>query len=243
MHVLKSLYAQFKADGSIIKDHKFFWRQKDFLWSIFTSLIFLVLSFVINHYTSEYSDRSAGNYVQDILLDNLPVFNVNFVVNEVVWLCGYFVLFLLLIRPQRIPFVIKALSLFIFIRAVSISLTHLGPIPVHSFLNRHDFLSQIAGGSDMFFSGHTGMPFLLALVFWENAFVRYVLLSFSLIFGVSMILGHLHYSIDVFAACFIAHSIYYIAKRFFTYEYKLFYQVDHEIRGGRITSALAKTKL
>jgi hypothetical protein len=80
----------------------------------------------------------------------------------------------------------------------------------------------------MFFSGHTGMPFLLALIFWDNKPLRYILFSASLIFGVSMILGHLHYSIDVAAAFFISHSIYRIGRRLFSADYKLFHKSELE---------------
>jgi len=212
----------------IFLKHSYFWKQKEFLLSMLVSFLFLIISIAINHFASLYVDKSAGIHVTDIFLDNLPVVNVNFIVNEVAWLFIWFIVFLLFIKPQRIPFVLKNLALFIFIRAIFISLTHLGPIPDHSFLSRHDILSSIASGNDMFFSGHTGMPFLSALIFWENKPLRYIFLFASLMFGTSMILGHLHYSIDVAAAFFITHSIYRIGRRLFYADYKLFHEAELE---------------
>ncbi|MCX6761394.1 MAG: phosphatase PAP2-related protein [Candidatus Moranbacteria bacterium] len=213
---------------NIFLKNKHFWKQKEVSRSIWLGILFFIGSIIINHFTSLYVDKSASSHVTDILLDNLPVVNVNFMVNEVVWIFIWFIFFLLIIKPQRIPYVLKNLALFIFIRSIFISLTHLGPIPDHSFLNRHDILSSIASGNDMFFSGHTGMPFLLALIFWENKILRYILIFFSVMFGVTMILGHLHYSIDVVAAFFITHSIYRIGKRLFYADYKLFHKAEME---------------
>ncbi len=205
-----------------------FWKQREVLESIMFGLLFFSGSIMINHYTSIYVDRSAGNHVTDILLDNLPIANVNFIVNEVAWVFIWLVIVLLLVKPQRIPYVLKNIAFFIFIRSIFISLTHLGPIPNHSYLSKHDILSGIASGNDMFFSGHTGMPFLLALIFWENKVLRYVFLFGSFLFGASMILGHLHYSIDVVAAFFITHSLYRIGRHLFRADHKLFYETGME---------------
>ncbi|MEI7425886.1 MAG: phosphatase PAP2-related protein [Candidatus Moraniibacteriota bacterium] len=207
----------------IFSEYGHSWKQKEYLLSFLISILLIAGSVMSNHFALLYINKSVGNHVSDILLDNLPVVNVNFIINEVTWFFIWFVLFLLFIKPQRIPYVLKNLALFIFIRSIFISLTHLGPIPDHSFLSRHDILSSIASGNDMFFSGHTGMPFLLALIFWENKLLRYIFFFASLMFGASMILGHLHYSIDVFAAFFISHSIYRIGKRLFQADHELFH--------------------
>ncbi|MFA5961125.1 MAG: phosphatase PAP2-related protein [Parcubacteria group bacterium] len=219
----------FELKKTFLKN-KQYWKHKDVSRSIFLGILFFVASIIINHYASLYVDRSASSHVNDILLDNLPVVDVNFMVNEVVWLFIWFIFFLLVIKPQRIPYVLKNLALFILIRSVFISLTHLGPIPDHSFLSKHDILSSIASGNDMFFSGHTGMPFLLALIFWDDLVLRYILVFFSVLFGATMILGHLHYSIDVVAAFFITHSIYRIGLWFFRADYKLFHKAESEVK-------------
>jgi len=87
-----------------------------------------------------------------------------------------------------------------------------------------DLLIRLNVGSDMFFSGHTGMPFLLALMFWEDKLARYISLTASCIFGAAVLFGHLHYSIDVFAAFFITYTIFQIAQKFFPEDYRLFHK-------------------
>jgi membrane-associated phospholipid phosphatase len=73
----------------------------------------------------------------------------------------------------------------------------------------------------LFFSGHTALPFLVALIFWDNVRARTVLLLLSLVFAIAVLLAHIHYSIDVFAAPFMAYGIYAIAKYLFPRDYAL----------------------
>jgi membrane-associated phospholipid phosphatase len=83
-------------------------------------------------------------------------------------------------------------------------------------------LNKLTFGGDLFFSGHTGLPFLMALIFWNHPRLRYTFIAASLIFGTSAILGHYHYSIDVFAAYFITYSIFHIARTMFRSDLRLF---------------------
>jgi len=54
---------------------------------------------------------------------------------------------------------------------------------------------------------------VIALVFWDTRWIRYLFIGFSIFFGSTALLGHLHYSIDVFSAPFIAHSVVIISQR------------------------------
>jgi membrane-associated phospholipid phosphatase len=68
------------------------------------------------------------------------------------------------------------------------------------------------------------MPFLMALAFWRNKILRNLFLATSGIFGASALLGHYHYSIDVFAAFFITYAIFHISKWLFAKDYKMFFE-------------------
>lgn len=216
--------------------HRRFWSNRWLVTLTAQSAVFLGISFLFNRFASAFATNHASNAVHDLLLDNLPVFNVDFIVNEGAILFGLFIIFIVLLSPKRLPFVVKSLALFIFIRSFFIMFTHLGPFPEHSFLEPNELITSLTFGGDYFFSGHTGMPYLLALIFWREYRVRLICLLTSVFFGVSVILGHLHYSIDVFAAFFITYSIYVLATKFFSQELELFKEANgvEEILGQEI---------
>ena len=206
----------------VITKHKNHWSDKKLIASSLTGILLFSASLFVNYFASDYATDKASSAVQDIFLSNFPVFNVDFIVNDMAIAFLIFFLLLIVIEPKRIPFVLKSWALFILIRSAFIVMTHLGPFPTQSHIGRHDLLRSFNIGGDMFFSGHTGLPFLAALVFWDEKWIRYLFLAASVVFGASVILGHLHYSIDVFAAFFITYSIFHMSQRLFKKDYKFF---------------------
>jgi len=204
----------------IINRHKAVWKDKFFFTSALYSFLFLVASLMVNYAAGIYATERASNSVSDLFLDNLPTINVNFIF---IYGFTFFILFiaaLLIHQPKKIPFVIKSMALFIAIRAAFMTLTHIGPFPAHSFVETGNIIGKFTFGADLFFSAHTGLPYLMALIFWPIPRVRLTFLATSVIFGASVLLGHLHYSIDVFAAFFITYSIFVISQKIFQKDYK-----------------------
>lgn len=206
--------------------HKFYFTNKEFLTSLFTATILLFVSFVVNFYAGIYATKSASNSVTDIVLSNIRPFDVDwaFIYGPVFFYAV--ILFLCVHRPQRIPFVFKSAALFIVIRSVFISLTHIGPFPTQLLIDS-SLMEKFSFGGDLFFSGHTGLPFLMALIFWDTLYLRVLFVISSIVFGVVVLLGHIHYSIDVLSAFFITHSIYCIAERIFLTDKKTFTEGIH----------------
>jgi len=118
----------------------------------------------------------------------------------------------------------KAVAIFIAIRAFFVAATHLGIYP-DQIVPGNGLLDRIYVGLDLqagyFFSAHTGLPFLMALIFWDRRFLRYFYFVLSGIFGAAVLLAHVHYSIDVFAAPFMTYSIYKLAQYLFPDDFKL----------------------
>jgi hypothetical protein len=184
--------------------------------------LFLILSLCANYIAGTYATERASNAVTDIILSNIPVFDVDtiFVYGPILLWIG--IALLLFSEPKWLPFSLKSISIFILIRSFFISLTHIGPFPSQIAIDSNFFLNKTAFGGDLFFSGHTGIPFLMALLFWSYPRLRVTFFLASLIFGVSVILGHLHYSIDVFSAYFITYGIYHICQIIFPKDFTLF---------------------
>jgi hypothetical protein len=189
------------------------WRQ-----SFILSLVLLAMSLVINFYAGSYANTVASNYVTDIILSNIPSFDVD-------WLFingAYFLVFCIALvcfrNPERTPFAVKAIAVFYVIRSLFIMLTHIAPFPSHTIIDPLSMMRIFNFDGQLFFSGHVGLPFLMALIFWDKKPWRLFFVALSIVFGIIVLLGHLHYSIDVFAAFFITYGIYHLATLFFRHD-------------------------
>lgn len=197
--------------------------NKRFIVSFVVAVLFLFASLIGNFYAGIYATHNASNYVNDIVLDNIPVFNVDlsFVYGPaLIWAV---VILLCLHEPKRAPFVLKSIALFVIIRSGFITLTHIAPFPDHSAVDyTSDFIKKFTFGGDLFFSAHTGLPYLMALVFWEKPALRWFFILSAIYFGIIVLLGHLHYSIDVASAFFITYAIFHLSEFFFKKDQILF---------------------
>lgn len=197
-------------------------QDKFFFRSFFAGFLFLGVSLILNYIGGTYASERASFPVTDIILNNIRVYDVDsmFVYGSVVFLIIMF--FVLFYNPKRIPFSLKTIALFVIIRSIFISLTHIGPFPNQAIFDTGSLFYKFTFTGDLFFSGHVGLPFLMALIFWQNKYLRFMFLAVSLIFGIIVLMGHIHYSIDVFAAFFITYSIFQISKFFFKKDRQFF---------------------
>lgn len=206
----------------IFKRHRSSWGNRQFTLSALSGFLLLSASLIVNYFAIRYATKEASNAVTDILLSNLPIVNIDEIFVEGSIIFWIFILFLLIHKPKYIPFVFKSVALFILVRSIFISLTHIGPFPYRASIDAGGIFKIFTLGGDLFFSGHTGSPFLLALIFWDKKILRNIFLVCTFIFAASVILGHLHYSIDVFAAFFITYGIYHMCLYLFRKDYKAF---------------------
>ncbi len=199
-----------------------YFRDKKFVYSVIATFIFLALGLGANIYAVSYATERASNPVTDIVLSNIPIINTNLISLYGPVLLWLFVFTLSFLEPRRFPFTFKSVALFLLIRSGFVTLTHLGVFPEQLPITTNNFISNLTTGSDLFFSGHTGLPFLLALIYWNTKFLRYLFITASIVFGTAVLLGHYHYSIDVLAAFFITYTIYHIAGLFFKNDKRIF---------------------
>ncbi len=204
------------------------WRRyfsnSEFRMLTISGIIFCLVGVILNTLSSLYATERASNSVTDIILSNTPAFDLDglFVYGAVFVIL--FAIALLIRDPKRIPFTLASVGLFYLVRACFISLTHIGPFPGHTALELGTTLNIVFGGGDYFFSGHTGAPFLLALLFWRELILRYLFLMCSIGLGIVVLLAHLHYSIDVLSAFFITYGVYHMALWLFPREARFFYE-------------------
>ncbi len=195
--------------------------------SMYLGILLMILSILIQITVGRYdSFRASFSYpAGDIFLDNLPVVNLSGIIvfgALTLWVGAWL---LLIYEPKYLIFGTKAVALFIVSRAFFMSLTHIGAYPVNAspspdnvgYSIYHLFTFQ----GNFFFSGHTGFPFLLALIFWDNKLLRRTFLALTVFFGATVLLAHVHYSIDVFAAPFIVYGVFVITAKLFPRDYAL----------------------
>lgn len=211
---------------SYIQSYKTYFLDKKFLISFWGGLLLLTVSLVVQFFISGYVDSLPSAPVADLILSNIRTYNVGgiFVYGSVLLL--FVGIFIVLRKLNYVPFAMKSIALFTLIRSFFVILTHISAFPTSivissPFFNK-DIFNGIFTGNDLFFSGHTGLPFLLALIFWEHKITRTIFLSFSIVFAIVVLLGHIHYSIDVLSAYFITFSIFQICKILFKREWGMF---------------------
>jgi hypothetical protein len=196
-------FADWKKD---IIEHKY---------KILLALLFLAIAAVATVLSSTYVDEITTIAVPDLLLDVLPVVNLSFLfVWGIIAVVAVYILYPFLYKPRKIHYSIGILSLFLMVRSAFIILTHLkapaGAIPVAG----SGILSFVTYSNDLFFSGHTGLPFLGFLVY-ESRRIRYFMLGASIVLAITVLLMHVHYSIDVASAYFITYGVYKIGDQLF----------------------------
>jgi membrane-associated phospholipid phosphatase len=79
--------------------------------------------------------------------------------------------------------------------------------PFVQFFAKGDILTK-----DLFFSGHTGTLFLVFLLA-ENKTLKTIFLILTILVGSAVLLQHVHYSVDVFVAPFVAYGSYKIINK------------------------------
>ena len=76
-------------------------------------------------------------------------------------------------------------------------------------------LLMIFHGGIFFFISAAGLTFTSAATQYENKNSRIIFFSFSIMFAIVVLLGHIHYSIDVLSAYFITYGIFQIGNFLF----------------------------
>jgi membrane-associated phospholipid phosphatase len=205
---------------NLFQKHKLCWLKKRFWISVIFGILLIIISLVVNNYAQIYAANHVNNPESDIILDNIPILDVHLIYSEGAILFIIILTIVLLFEPKYIPFVFKNIAIFVITRSFFMILTHLAPPAAQTYINPTDYIQRLSHGDDLFFSGHTGLPFLMAIIFWYKKYLKWLFLACTLIGGTAVIFGHLHYSIDVFSALFISFGIFHICKFLFPKDYK-----------------------
>ena len=117
-------------------------------------------------------------------------------------------------EPAKLMIAIQTYTLMVFLRGIAMYLTPFNA-PEKIILLHDPFVQLFGKGEiltkDLFFSGHTGTLFLLFLLV-ENKYLKTIFLAATILVGSAVLLQHVHYTVDVFAAPFVAYGSFRIIK-------------------------------
>ncbi|MBY0472679.1 sphingomyelin synthase family protein [Patescibacteria group bacterium] len=209
-------------DKMLMQKYRTLWQQPPFRNSLCLSILAVMAGLVVNNFAIRFATERMSNSVTDIVLSNTPALPVNNLFIYGTFLAIAVSIIVAAHYPREIPFALNATALFFIIRSIFLSLTHFAPFTSHVADDFGTIINNAFFGGDLFFSGHTGLPFLGALMLWHVPTLRYFYLGMSVFFGALVLLGHIHYSIDVASAFFITYGIYHIAIWLFPKSYSWF---------------------
>ncbi|MDD5133197.1 MAG: phosphatase PAP2-related protein [Candidatus Nanoarchaeia archaeon] len=188
------------------------WNHK---YLILISLVFLLISTVLDYAAGIYVSEIPGVVAPDLILDNIPTVDLDFIFTYgMIFMILVLFIYPLLFRVKDLHKVISQFSLLIMVRSAFTCFTHL-KVPSDALtFNTPYIISFLTFQNDLFFSGHTAIAFLGFLLF-KGEKIRYFFLITSIIMGITVLLMHVHYSIDVFSAFFITYGTFKIGKWIF----------------------------
>jgi len=208
--------------NKLLQNWKKLLKSKQYLFSLALSLMIWVVGCVLYAKVIVFVDNLKGlPSVDDLLLDILPVVDLRYVyIYSIIVILVVLFVYIICRVPDLFPFSLKLFALVFIVRAIFISMTHLGPpeaFLIPAFGSEFAFwpLNNLTHSNDLFFSGHVAYPFMGALILRHDKMMFYFFLFCSFLMGVTVLLMRIHYTIDVAAAFFIVYGIYAAAKRIF----------------------------
>lgn len=185
-------------------------HHKVIIFSVFLLLVAAAITYNAGVYVTERGEAVAS----DFILDHFGPYDWNFLFTYV-WLGLVFVMVLypLFWRVDMVHRMLGQFSFLMIVRSAFITLTHLKTPATQMSHGFPGAFSLLEFQNDLFFSGHTAVPFLAFLVFKGHP-IRWVFLAGSILMATTVLAMHEHYSIDVFAAYFITYGCYKLAQHF-----------------------------
>jgi hypothetical protein len=198
------------------KFHNWWLEIKKNKRKIIISLFFLIVAVVLYSLSLDYLENHKGFAISpDLILDNFGPYNLSYIY---IWLfiaiVVIFFIYPLIFKPGELNYAINMFSFFLIVRSGFVIFTHL-QLPSDAIdVSFPGILRIFNSTNDLFFSGHAGLPFLGYLIFHDNKKMRYFMLISSIVLAITVLVMHVHYSIDVLSAFFITYGVYVLGNKF-----------------------------
>jgi hypothetical protein len=166
------------------------------------------MNFASEAYLHNYmSEGKTLPMLSDLILDNLPFYNVSLIYDIFCLVPILLVLIYMVHRKDydRIPMFLVMSGIFYIVRAIFIVLTPFGNPPMFAGSDPlfHGFSSFELG---VYPSGHTGNVFLLLLLVKDKSYKWLILICLIIVIA-ALFLARGHYSIDILSGLFFSYAI------------------------------------
>ncbi len=191
------------------------WRDSTFRVRTLITAPLLVATLAILARFLEGIEERQGVVLSDPVLGLFTPVDLTWLTFALIYAGLFLAVGVLLGHPRRLLFAFQAYIIMAVFRIIVMGLLPLDPPP--AMIPLQDPLVEFFGTGklltrDLFFSGHTATLFLLVLVsprgLWKGLF-----LGCTLLVAAAVLLQHVHYTIDVFAAPFFAYAAFKTAQR------------------------------
>lgn len=184
------------------------WEKKEFKYYFILTFATLIPAIVVLPNFLLWNEKRAGFVFDDPILKLFNPVDVTWLTFGLIYISVLIAVFSLANSPKRLLIVLQSYGILVFLRIPAMYLLPLDPPEM--LIPLEDPFVQLFGGGvvlekDLFFSGHTSTLFLLFLGTTKK-YLKYLFLAATILVGLSVIVQHVHYSIDVFAAPFFTFA-------------------------------------
>lgn len=181
-----------------------------------TTLILLAVVLTLLTNFLNFVESRSGVVLPDPILSFFNPVDLTWLIFAFIYISLIIAIVSLIKDPKRLMFALQVYTLMIIVRIVAMYLLPLNP-PEKMIILKDPFVEFFSTGKsltkDLFFSGHTATLFILFLVS-EKKILKTLFLISTIIVAISVLLQHVHYTIDVFAAFFFTYTCYKIFLNF-----------------------------
>lgn len=191
----------------------FFSSHRNRIEFILSILLLAVVLFTLTNFLNYVESRNGFSF-DDPILSLFEPTDLTWLIFTLIYGSLTVAIVNLISKPEKLLFTIQLYTLMVVVRIISMWLLPLNP-PEKMILLNDPFVEFFGTGKtltkDLFFSGHTATLFILFLTA-DDRLLKGIFLLSTILVAISVLMQHVHYSIDVFAAIIFTYACYQILK-------------------------------
>ncbi len=199
--------------GELITKWTAYFNQPEQKKSFILSVLFLVAVLIILPNFLNYVEGRNGISFEDPILKLFDPVNVTWLTFLLIYSALISALIYFINSPSLFHAAILTYAFLVTFRILGMYFLPLNP-PQSMILLNDPFVQFFGTGEaltkDLFFSGHTSLMFMLFLIN-RNKILKNIYLIATILVAICVLVQHVHYTIDVFAAPFFAFASYKLA--------------------------------